>query len=49
MVTVGGFDWSKFNASLKKQRAARKAKSKGKKTGRGKGKGKRPPPGGGSL
>jgi hypothetical protein len=32
MATVGGFDWSKFNQSLKKQRAR-----KPKKTGGGKG------------
>jgi hypothetical protein len=31
MATVGGFDWSKFSKSLKKQRA----KTKGKKTGSG--------------
>ena len=28
MATVGGFDWSAFNQSLKKQRAARKGKKK---------------------
>ena len=27
MATVGGFDWSKFNKSLKKQRAKAKKKS----------------------
>ena len=46
MATVGGFNWSAFNQSLKKQRAARKGK---KKTGTNKGKGKKKPPGGGSL
>jgi hypothetical protein len=49
MAVVGGFDWSAFAASLKKQRAASKAKGK-KKTGTGKGgKGKQKPIGGGSL
>jgi len=51
MAVVGGFDWSAFNQSLKKQRAASKAKGK-KKTGTGKatgGKGQQKPIGGGSL
>jgi hypothetical protein len=47
MATVSGFDWSAFNQSLRKQRAARKGKAK-KKPGGSKGKKKRPP-GGGSL